>query len=415
LRWAAVALSLCAWACHAPSAHHARRTTIRSCDYQVTLDADGRAVVQAACEADGPMAFALAERYLRSSVKGPGGARARSFAAPSGRLRYEVDLARLALRKDFDRAQRLGDSFVGTVSSLLLVPEPLTTEIPVTLRIAATPPLAVSVGLRRGQAPGQYELMAHEIPVATYFAFGKLEQRTLDIAGGKLELTRLDAPLDASLDASLLSPGPQALASFNVTWVQQLKDDSEFRRLAAQLKQKLLPTIREATLTEDGPGFSLRPRSAQLPVSLRVKFFDKHLFITAGGNPLCDRAEGAFSKGDRTLKDDAAHQAALGALPEKHHFRMWLDTGRLADTLFKNPLVRAKITENGVQLDKFRMTGPQRVTSGLTMTSNVENEVWTYRIDALNMQALAPLGLGAASLGGLSGGLGAGRTGLPAL
>jgi hypothetical protein len=245
-------------------------------------------------------------------------------------------------------------------------------------------------------------------------ALGVSLAKLVDGLGGEAVLA-ISAPVNASLDASLLSPGPQALANFNVSWIQQLKDDTEFRRLAAQLKQKLLPSVREATLTEDGPGFSLTPRGAPLPVSLRVKFFDKHLFITAGGNALCDRAEGAFSKGDRTLKDDAAHQAALGALPEKHHFRLWLDTGRLADTLFKNPLLRAKIRENGVQLEKFRMTGPQRVTSGMTMTSNVENEVWTYRIDALNMQALAPLGLGAASLGGLGGGLGGGRTGLPPL
>ena len=114
------------------------------------------------------------------------------------------------------------------------------------------------------------------------------------------------------------------------------------------------------------------------------------------------------------MRDDAAHQAALGALPDKHHFRLWVDTGRLADTLFKNPLVRAKITENGLELDKFRLTGPQRVTSALSVTSKVENEVWTYRLDALNVQAFAPLGLGAASLSGLGGGLG-GRPRLPAL
>jgi hypothetical protein len=241
-------------------------------------------------------------------------------------------------------------------------------------------------------------------------ALGVSLAKLVDGLGGEAVLA-VAAPIDASLDASLLSPGPQAMANFNVTWVQQLKDDTEYRRLSAQLKQKILPGLRsEVKLTEDGPGFALTPPGAQIPVSLRVKFFDKHLFITAGGNALCDRAEGAFSKGDRTLKDDAAHQAALGALPEKHHFRLWLDTGRVADTLFKNPLLRAKITENGVQLDKFRLTGPQRVTSGLAVSSNVENEVWTYRIDALNMQALAPLGLGAASLGGLGG-----RTGLPAL
>ncbi|HYQ15483.1 MAG TPA: hypothetical protein VEQ58_06995 [Polyangiaceae bacterium] len=236
-------------------------------------------------------------------------------------------------------------------------------------------------------------------------SFAKL----VDGLGGEAVLA-LSAPLDATLDANLLSGGPQAMSSFNMTWVQQLKDDTEYKRLSAQLKQKLIPSVREATLTEDGPGFALTPRGATLPISLRVKFFDKHLFITAGGNTLCDRAEGAFSKGDRTLKDDAAHQSALAALPDKHHFRLWLDTARIVDTLFKNPLIRAKATESGLQIDKFRLTGPQRFTSALVVSSNVENEVWTYRVDALNLQALAPLGMAAASFGGL-----VGRSRLPPL
>jgi hypothetical protein len=218
---------------------------------------------------------------------------------------------------------------------------------------------------------------------------------------GSEAVLAIAAPADVALDASIVSQGPQAAASFNMTWVMQLKDESEYKRLAAQLKQKILPSVREATMTEDGPGFALTPRGAQLPVSLRVKFFDKHLFITAGGNTLCDRAEAAFSKGDRTLKDDAAHQSALAALPDKHHFRLWLDTGRIVDTVFKNPILRATASENGMQLDKFRLSGPQRVTSALTVRSEVQNEVWSYRIDALNMQALAPLGLGASALGGL--------------
>ena len=215
----------------------------------------------------------------------------------------------------------------------------------------------------------------------------------------------LAASPDVSLDATTLSKGSEAAVKLNLTWVQQLKDESEYKRLAAQLKQKLLPTIREVNVTEDGPGFALTPRRVPLPVSLRMKFFDKHLFITAGGNTLCDRAEAAFSKSDRTLKDDAAHQAALAALPEQHHFRFWLDSGRVAETLFKNPLLRARAVESGVQIEKFRLTGPQRVTSAFSVRSEVQNEVWTYRVDALNLQALAPLGFGAVALGGnLAGG-----------
>ncbi len=245
---------------------------------------------------------------------------------------------------------------------------------------------------------------------------GQLEQalgvsmtKLIDGLGSEAVLA-IAAPADVALDASLILQGPKAAANFNMTWVQLLKDETEYKRLAAQLKQKVIPSVREVTLTEDGPGFALTPRGAPFPVSLRVKFFDKHLFITAGGNTLCDRAEAAFSKGDRTLKDDGAHQAALAALPDKHHFRLWMDTGRLVETVFKNPLLRATATENGLQLDKFRLNGPQRVTSALTVKSEVQNEVWSYRIDALNMQALAPLGLGASALSGVGR-----RPGLPAL
>jgi len=233
--------------------------------------------------------------------------------------------------------------------------------------------------------------------------------RLVDGLGDEAVLALL-APADVTLDLATFAQGPEAAARFNATWVMQLKDDTEYKRLAAQLKQKILPSIREATVTEDGPGFALTPRGAPLPVSLRVKFFDKHLFITAGGNALCDRAEAAFSKGDRTLKDDAAHQSALAALPDKHHFRLWIDTGRIVETVFKNPLLRASASENGIQLDKFRLSGPQRVTSALTVKSEVENEVWSYRIDALNMQALAPLGVGASALSGIGR-----RPGLPPL
>jgi len=54
------------------------------------------------------------------------------------------------------------------------------------------------------------------------------------------------------------------------------------------------------------------------------------------------------------------------------------------------------------------LVGPNRVVSALSIRSEVQNEVWTYRLDALNFQALAPLGAGAVALGG-------GLPGLPAL
>jgi len=199
-RGALMALGLCA-ACHPTGATRPRATTIQSCHYQVALSAEGSATVTASCKADGPMAFRVAERRLASSVQSGPPDKSGQFRSSDGRLRYVVDLGKLAGHgHDFDRAARVGASFIATMSSVLLVPEPLTTEIPVTVQVTAASPLAVSVGLARAAAPSTYQLMAHEIPVATYFAFGKLTQRTLELDGAHLEVTALDGPLDQSFD-----------------------------------------------------------------------------------------------------------------------------------------------------------------------------------------------------------------------
>jgi hypothetical protein len=121
---------------------------------------------------------------------------------------------------DVDAAKQVGASFVGALSSVLLVPEPLTTEIPVTVRVAVAPEVSVALGLRRGKTAGSYELMAHEIPVATYFAFGKLEQRTVDIGGARLEVARLDGPLAEPFDelSRWVDTSARAVADFYRTF-----------------------------------------------------------------------------------------------------------------------------------------------------------------------------------------------------
>ena len=201
MRLAALAAVLCGTACHLQAAQHSKPTTIQSCHYDVELSAAGLAHVNASCQADGPITFRLSSGFLASSVHGPSKLLQQRFQSPDKQLTYDVDLAHLASGvRDFDRAAHLGQSFVAPISNVLLVPEPLTTEIPVTVKVTAPPPLAVAVGLARDQAPDTYKLMAHEIPVATYFAFGKLQQRTLDIDGSRIDVSELDGKLDQSFD-----------------------------------------------------------------------------------------------------------------------------------------------------------------------------------------------------------------------
>jgi hypothetical protein len=198
-------LALGAWiavcACHPQGARERVATSVASCEYRLRVEAEGLVQVDARCNASGPMRFRSAEPYLASSIRATSAAKSGSFRSDDGRLSYVVDLDHLARQgSGFDSAARVGASFVAAMSSVLLVPEPLTTEIPVEVRIEPAPGLSVTAGLKRNSEAGSYRIMAHEIPVATYFAFGKLEEKRLDVSGATLEVVKLDGKLDSSFD-----------------------------------------------------------------------------------------------------------------------------------------------------------------------------------------------------------------------
>lgn len=157
--------------------------------------------VDVACKASGPVTFSLTSPSIVRSSSGAKFDAAGKFSAKSSKLHYAVDLAdRAKGTRKFDSAAHVGDSFMAPMSAVLVVPEPLTTEISVKVRIHAPPALPFAVGLARADEPDTYRLMAHEIPVATYFAFGKLEQRELAIGDAKLEVSKLDGALTRSFD-----------------------------------------------------------------------------------------------------------------------------------------------------------------------------------------------------------------------
>ncbi|HEX3853986.1 MAG TPA: hypothetical protein VHW01_23645, partial [Polyangiaceae bacterium] len=111
---------------------------------------------------------------------------------------------------------------------------------------------------------------------------GVSASKLLDGVGGQSVLG-IATPAGSSIDA--LGIGMQTLTQFNLTWILELKDDSEYKKLAAGLKQKVLPGVREVSVTDNGAGFTLTARGIPLPVSLRVKFLDKYLFVTAPLTP----------------------------------------------------------------------------------------------------------------------------------
>lgn len=200
-----------------------RSSVIRSCEYTVRLATTGAARVRARCAADGTVTFRVSEDKLIAFIDVNQADRLRagddgvwraqpvlasttnggfsSGAHSEHELEYRVDVAGLAARqRHFDSAAKVGESFVAPMYSLLLVPEPISADIPVRVRLETELGIEAVTGLRRGNEPDSYELMAHEIAVATYLSFGKLERRTLRFGEGELEIAKLDGKLDHSLD-----------------------------------------------------------------------------------------------------------------------------------------------------------------------------------------------------------------------
>jgi hypothetical protein len=201
-----LAAALVGVACQGPPVRLAassvpRHARIEHCDYRLTLLESGLVRALVHCKADDAVTYRFAQPSLVAGLRDAKLDASGRFSAKDGNFDYAVDLAELAQDShSFDRAAHVGSSFMAPLSSVMVVPEPLTTEIPVTVTVDAEPGVQVSVGLGRGTSPNQYRLMAHEIPVATYFAFGRLEQRELSLGDAKLEISKLDGVLDQSFE-----------------------------------------------------------------------------------------------------------------------------------------------------------------------------------------------------------------------
>jgi hypothetical protein len=194
---------------------------IDSCEYRLELARAGTVRVDATCKANGPVTFRLTQASLLDGVRDATFEKNGTTVALKGRLSYTVDLSVLAQQgKDFDRAAHVGESFMAPLSSVLVVPEPLTTEIPTEVRVSAAADVKYAVGLARGDDAGSYRLMAHEIPVATYFAFGKLQQRELALGTARLDVSQLDGELAPSFDelSTWITKSAQAVSDFYGTF-----------------------------------------------------------------------------------------------------------------------------------------------------------------------------------------------------
>ncbi len=70
---------------------------------------------------------------------------------------------------------------------------------------------------------------------------------------------------------------------------------------------------------------------------------------------------------------------------------MWVDTGRITSVMLDGAthVSRKSAVSSMFPMDAIRLTGPDRVTSALSVGASVKNGVWTIDFDSLNLPATA--------------------------
>ncbi|HEV8244966.1 MAG TPA: hypothetical protein VGP93_04330 [Polyangiaceae bacterium] len=206
----------------------------------------------------------------------------------------------------------------------------------------------------------------------------------------------------AAPDTFTIDParGEKQLTDLAAFVVIKLNDEAPLKTGLAKLKELEGRSIEEqATIREEGGGFVVTSKSSELPISLQAKFIDKQLVLAVGSTPLVDKGLKAITSGSGSLESNAAHKAALASLPEKTHFVMWFDAGRFGDTLQRSPLIKQQIEQSGFDINKFKLTGDDRITAALAVDVETQNDVWTFRMHSLNTFALGAAGGASALIG----------------
>ncbi|MBX3183825.1 MAG: hypothetical protein KIT72_06850 [Polyangiaceae bacterium] len=183
------------------------------CRYRVRFSESQRAEVELHCEGPRltgvtvnlPAATQHTRVWQGASELSAGSDDTFTLARPgrSISLRYQVELGALAARyDDFDVAKSQGGALISPAYNWLLTPAPLPAGLPVSVEVQVSEGAEFATGLAPAPVGGRqgYELLAQELPVASYSAFGRLSRRTLTLpgrgsGGARLEVVSLpEAP-----------------------------------------------------------------------------------------------------------------------------------------------------------------------------------------------------------------------------
>jgi hypothetical protein len=185
--------------------------------------------------------------------------------------------------------------------------------------------------------------------------------------------------------------------SFGATYVQHVKDKAIAAEVLTKIYDKAFTGMLAAAFkaSKDGGGFTAEPtpgpQSDKLPF-VRADLVDDYLILAIGSRELVGKSYDAFKTGKESLEGDKAHKSALKALSGDAHARLWVDSGRiLGVALSAQPSIEAEVKKMGFDVQAIRTSGDDRMTSALAVGVTAKDNVFSYRVESLNIVNALPI------------------------
>jgi hypothetical protein len=200
--------------------------------------------------------------------------------------------------------------------------------------------------------------------------------------------------LDPSFKLDTTNGIMDELGSFGVVFAIATKDDAKAKLVLGKLRAQLeTPDMAKVVkITQLGTdGWEADPQTtAAYPIpDLSVKYDGKRIVAVLASPAITKRTFDALFSNTLTLKGNAAHELAFGALPQDANFYMWLDTGRITSVMMDGAAhVKKTPTRTMLPIDAIRLVGNDHVTTALAIKTTVKSGQWTIDFDSLNFPAL---------------------------
>ncbi len=227
------------------------------------------------------------------------------------------------------------------------------------------------------------------------------------------QLDKLDDMIGVSYETLVAAMGGETIIAVNATTKFKFDEDMKTDALADEggaeliakagdkdaaakvikaIKEKLFegPLLKDQFDTKKEDEGFVATLTKGPSIEVKVDLRDGCIAMFVGSKKRVGDMVDAFDgKGD-SLKSDKAHKLAIGSLDSKPVALIWVDAGRIMkDAITKD--MKSEMKDAGVPFSAIKLEGDSRVTVALAIETKAKDGGIAYRVETLNVPALAAL------------------------